>query len=225
MLSNVAVGVEFLEYKQLTRSRLPDRVPPKETFPLQLLVHCLNNLQFVTLRSESGSYICFQVDTGAQYNVVLLNTYKKAMGGMNLSKVSSTQTQLTAYGGVTLPVVGSVFLRVWRGNFQCQLDCKLVDSPVICSLLGWKACLGMKIIAYLDNDELHKPDTGDAPVHALVEHGPVSTEELLSKCIAEVSTNFSPGPSCDLMLNDCFFVWGILISETHIALRDILLEI
>jgi len=92
-------------------------------------------------------------------------------------------------------------------------------------LLGWKACLGMKIIAYLDNDELHKPDTGDAPVHALVEHGPVSTEELLSKCIAEVSTNFSPGPSCDLMLNDCFFVWGILISETHIALRDILLEI
>jgi len=179
----------------------------------------------VTLCLESGSYIRFQVDTGAQYNVVPLNTYKKATGDMNLSKVSSTQTQLTAYGRVTLPVVGSVFPRVWRGSFQCQLDYKLADSPVICSLLGWKACLGMKIIAYLDNDELHKPDTGDAPVHALVEPGSVSTEELLSKCITEVSTNFSPWPSCDLMLNDCFFVWGILISETHIALHDILLEI
>ena len=138
----------------------------------------------MTLRLESGSYIRFQVDTGAQCNVVRPNTYKKATGDMNVSKVSPTQTQLTAYGGVTLPVVGSVFLRVWRGNFQCQLDCKLVDSPVICSLLGWKACLGMKIIAYLDNDELHKPDTGDAPMYALDEPGPVSAEELLSKYIS-----------------------------------------
>jgi len=48
-------------------------------------------------------------------------------------------------------------------------------------LLGWKVCLGMRIIAYLDNDELHKPDTGDAPVYALDEPGLVFTEELLSK--------------------------------------------
>ena len=36
----------------------------------------------------------------------------------------------------------------------------------------------MKIIAYLDNDELNKPDTGSAPVYALDEPGPVSAEQL-----------------------------------------------
>lgn len=78
-------------------------------------------------------------------------------------------------------MVGSVLLRVWLENFRCRLDCKLVDSPTIHPLLGRKACLGMKIIAYLDNDELNKPDTGDAPVYALDEPRPVSAEELLSK--------------------------------------------
>ena len=39
----------------------------------------------------------------------------------------------------------------------------------------------MKIIAYLDNDKLNKPDTGSSPVYALDEPGPVSAEQLLSK--------------------------------------------
>jgi len=162
-------------------SHIPEGDAREETFPLQLSVHCLDNSQFVTLRLESGSYIRFQVDTGAQCNVVPLSTYKKATGDMSLSKVSPAQTQLTAYGGGTLPVVGSVLLRVWRGNFRCRLDCKLVDSSVVRPLLGRKACLGMKIIAYPDNDELNKPDTGSAPVYALDEPGPVSAEQLLSK--------------------------------------------
>ena len=38
--------------------------------------------------------------------------------------------------------------------------------------------VGMKGIAYLDNDELNKLITGDAPVYALDEPGPVSTEQL-----------------------------------------------
>ena len=42
------------------------------------------------------------------------STYKIATGDMNLSKVSPTQTKLTAYGGVT----GSFLLRVLRGDFQ-----------------------------------------------------------------------------------------------------------
>ena len=33
--------------------------------------------QFVTLKVESGNYIRFQVDTGAQCNVLPVETYKK----------------------------------------------------------------------------------------------------------------------------------------------------
>ena len=77
-------------------------------------------------------------------------------------------THLTAYGGSKLTVVGQVRIRVWRDDFKCQLDCKLVDNNGIRPLLGRKACVGMKIIKYIDNDELNKPRTGNASVYAVV---------------------------------------------------------
>ena len=160
-----------------------------ETFPLHVSALSLDDSQFVTLRLESGSHIRFQVDTGAQCNVVPLEIYKKATKDISLARVTPTHTQITAYGGTTLPVVGTVLLRVWRGEFRCRLDCKLVDGPGVRPLLGRKACIGMKIVTYLDNDQLNQPRTGGAPVFALDNPGPVSTEQLLKKH-PEV---FSPG--------------------------------
>ena len=148
-----------------------------ETLTLQLPVHCLDDSQFVTLRVQSGSYIRFQVDTGAQCNVLPVDTYKKATGDTTLSDVTPTNTQVTAYGGATLPVVGSVLLRVWREESKYRLECKLVDSRKIRPLLGRKACLGMIVIQYLDNDAIRKPDTGNAPVYALEPAGPISIEQ------------------------------------------------
>ena len=148
-----------------------------ETLTLQLPVHCLDDSQFVTLRVQSGSYIRFQVDTGAQCNVLPVDTYKKATGDTTLSDVTPTNTQVTAYGGATLPVVGSVLLRVWREESKYRLECKLVDSRKIRPLLGCKACLGMMVIQYLDNDAIRKPDTGTAPVYALEPAGPISIEQ------------------------------------------------
>ena len=136
----------------------------EETFPLQLSVHCLDDSHFVTLRLESGSHVRFQVDTGPQCNVMPVEIYKKSTQDVSLSKVTPAQTQVKAYGGGTLPVIGAVILRVSRGDLRCRLDCKLVNCSGIRPLLGRKTCLGMKINAYLDNDKLNKPDTGDAPV-------------------------------------------------------------
>ena len=48
-------------------------------------------------------------------------------------------------------------------------------------LLGQRACVGMKIISYLDNDELNKPNTAGAPVYAVETLGPISTEQLFEK--------------------------------------------
>ena len=146
-----------------------------ETLTLQLPVHCLDDSQFVTLRVQSGSYIRFQVDMGAQCNVLPVDTYKKATGDKTLSDVTPTNTQVTAYGGA---VVGSVLLRVWREESKYRLECKLVDSRKIRPLLGRKACLGMMVIQYLDNDAIRKPDTGNTPVYALEPAGPISIEQL-----------------------------------------------
>ena len=136
----------------------------EEIFPLQGSVHGLDNSQFVTLRLDSGRYIRFQVDTGAQCNVIPLDIYKKAIGDASLTKITPSHTQVTAYGGNNLPVVGTVLLRVQRGGLRCRLDCKIIDRSGIRPLLGRKACLGMKIIAYLDNNHLNQPAIGNATV-------------------------------------------------------------
>ena len=120
----------------------------------------------------------FQVDTGAQCNVI---PYKKACKDPKLVRATPVKTTIQAYGGTTLPVVGKVIIRVWRGDFRCKLDCKLVDNPSIRPLLGRTACLGMKLVSYLDNDELHKPITGNSTVYTLNDQSPISKEQLIAQ--------------------------------------------
>lgn len=100
----------------------------EETFPVHIAAVALDDAQLVTLRLESGNYMRFQADT-AQCNVLPVDVYQKATGDYKLTKAMHTDTKITAYRGHTFPVIGSVLLRVWRGSFNCKLDCKLVDSP------------------------------------------------------------------------------------------------
>ena len=135
----------------------------------------------MTLRLASGSYIRLQVDTGAQCNVVPLELYKKATNDDDLTQVTPSRTSITAYGGTTLSVVGTVLLRLWHGEFHCRLDCKLVDGQDIRPLLGRKACLGMNIISYFDNDQLNKPQSGGTPEYAIEEPSSLSVTQLTKK--------------------------------------------
>ena len=57
-----------------------------------------------------------------------------------------------------------------------------MDQQGIRPLLGRKACLGMKIVAYLDNDQLNKPNTEDGNVYAVGDaESPVTKEQLVKK--------------------------------------------
>ena len=146
-----------------------------------MLATQIDDSQMVTLKLESGNSLRFQLDTGAQCNVVPVHLYKKASKDQQLKHMKPTKTKLTAYGGAPLPVVGTVLMRVWHGDYKCQLDCKLVDSDKIRPLLGRKACLGMNLITYRDNDAINKPEIRDATVHAVKSTIPVSKEELIAK--------------------------------------------
>ena len=132
----------------------------KEIFQTQTTNTGVDDLHLVTIQLDSGSHIRFQVDIGAQCNVVPLNIYNNGTPDHTFSQASSSRAKITAYGGTTLPVVGSVLLRVWRGDYHCLLDCKLVDHTDIRLLLGRKACRGMGIVSYLDNHFPNKPETG-----------------------------------------------------------------
>ena len=142
----------------------------------------IDDSQLVTLKLESGNYLCFQVDTGAQCNIVPLELYRKATKDHKLAHLMPDRRKITAYGGAEIPVIGKVLLRVWREDFRCRFDCKIVDKSNIRPLLGRKACLGMKMIAYLDNDKMNKPITGSSEVCALNSgKSPLTKEQLIQK--------------------------------------------
>ena len=164
----------------------------------------VDDSQCVTLKLvESGNFLRFQVDTGAQCNVVPLDLYKKATKDHSLAQVKPVSQKITAYGGSELRVVGKVLLRVRRGEVQCRLDCKLVDQQGIRPLLGRKACLGMNIMAYLDNDQLNKPTVQNAEVYAV--HDQNSSSLAKEQLIKKYPGVFSDGV-------------GLLEGEYHIRL-------
>ena len=99
--------------------------------------------------------------------MIPLELYKKATNDTELKGVKQAKTAIAAYGGSRLPVVGQVIIPVWREGQRFKLDCKLVDNIDIRPILGRKACLGMNIIQYMDNNEIHKPEVGNAPVSTM----------------------------------------------------------
>ena len=144
----------------------------------------LDDSQLVTLKLESGNYLRFQPDTGAQCNVVPLHLYKKGTRDFNLLNVTPVSTAVISYGGTSIPILGRIRLRVWRGDFRCFLDCHLVDSKRVRPILGRKACLGMKIIKYLNNDPLNHPQTsdgGDVYAHDASIEPVLSADQLVKK--------------------------------------------
>lgn len=138
----------------------------------------------MTLRVESGNYIRFQPDTGAQCNVLPVHLYKKATKDHSLKMVTQAKSSISAYGGSQLPVIGQVMLKVWRDNTKCILTCKLVDSDDIRPIIGRKACIGMNIIKYTDNDAINKPQSGEATVYKICEatdQGEMTKEGILQR--------------------------------------------
>ena len=152
-----------------------------EVFPTQIAAVELDDSQMVTLKLKSGNFLRFQVDTGAQCNVVPLALYKEATKDHSLSHIIMSSSQITAYGGATLPVVGQVCMEVEWNHCQYILECKLVNATNIRPLLGRRASINMKIVAYLDNDKLHQPDVRHATVFAVEPTNAISQRQLVAQ--------------------------------------------
>ena len=96
----------------------------------------LDDEQLVTLRLSSENYLHIQPDTGAQWNIIPVQLYRKAANDPDLKEVKPSDSTISVYGGSQLPVIGQVTLRVCRDSFKCLLDCKLVDHKDIHPILG-----------------------------------------------------------------------------------------
>ena len=168
--------------KDVKATDLEDDDEAGEMYQIEVAAVKLDDSQLVTLKLESGNFVRFQPDTGAQCNVLPLQVYKKASKDEKLGKVNRTQASLVAYGGLKIKVIGRVSIPVWRNERSYLLDCRLVDNEDIRPILGIKSCLAMNIIQYKDNDLLNKPETGSSLVYAVEDQpSPVTKEELMLK--------------------------------------------
>ena len=121
------------------------------------------------------------MDTGAQCNIIPIKLFQNAAQDKKLRNVTPTKSNITAYGGATLPVMGTVVLKVKRGRTTSTLHCKLVYCVNIRPLLGRNSCLQMKSISYLDNDQINRPATGSLPVYALDITSVITKEQLIKQ--------------------------------------------
>ena len=68
--------------------------------------------QFMTLKlQKSGNFMKFQLDTGAECNVVPLEMYKEVTGDVLLSKVVPSMDAIVAFGGSKMLLAGCVLLQ------------------------------------------------------------------------------------------------------------------
>ena len=130
----------------------------------------------------------FQLDTGAECNVVPLSLYKKATGDVKLKNVMSTDDEIVAFHGSKLKLTGQVFLTVSQGNTKCTLHCNLADVNVH-PLLGQKACIDLQLIRVLDSDDVNQPNTDGHPVFAIERGDQALSKQQLVKKFPKVFTD------------------------------------
>ena len=93
-----------------------------EMYQIEVSTVRLDDSQLVTLRLESGNFVRFQPDTGAQCNVLPLHIYKKASKDDKLEKVNRSQASLVAYGGSKIKVMGRVSIACWSFSSDAKKE-------------------------------------------------------------------------------------------------------
>ena len=69
--------------------------------------------RFVTVKlRNSENFMKFQLDTGAECNVIPIHLYKQAMGDIMMVNMKPSDNTIVAFGGITWSLRGQVMLPV-----------------------------------------------------------------------------------------------------------------
>ena len=97
--------------------------------------------------------------------------------------MTPVNTAIISYGDTSIYLSSGKFICVYGMDISdaCMLGCNLVDSRKVRPILSRKACLGMNIIQYLDNDQLNRPQEsyGEVYIHDVPASSPVSADQLI----------------------------------------------
>lgn len=99
----------------------------------------LRDEQMVTLKLRPKCYLSFQIDNGADCNVLPVHVYVAATGDHEMKNVTLSNCTLFGYGRVSERSEGQVLIRVAPDNCECNLKCELVSGKEFHSVFGYKA--------------------------------------------------------------------------------------
>ena len=143
----------------------------------------LHDEQTVTLKISPKVGIRFQIDCGADCNVLPVHVYKAATCDFKLRNVVPSETILYAYGQTGNRSAGRVRIQVWRGDLTTHLECELISGERFHSILGRQACIELEILEIKDNDKVNPVQCiqGQKIFATQKEHIPISKEGILKR--------------------------------------------
>ena len=104
----------------------------------------------------SNQEVCFKLDSGADANVLPLDTYERVG---SVAPLMETNTVLTAFGNVKIRPEGEVKLRVVNPNTS---EARMLDSYVTraseIAILGCKACTELDLVRRVSVDTVAEND-------------------------------------------------------------------
>lgn len=110
--------------------------------------------QTVTLKTGPKCYIKFQIDSGADCNVLPAHIYKAALKDFQMNNVRHSSMILYGYGQKGTRSMGRVKIHVERDDRSCDLICELLEGKQYHSILGYEACVSLGLLEVKDNDKL-----------------------------------------------------------------------
>ncbi|KAK4296250.1 hypothetical protein Pmani_031249 [Petrolisthes manimaculis] len=147
----------------------------------------LREEQTVTLKINPKCGIRFQIDSGADCNVLPVHVYSEATGDRELRKVSPSNSTLFGYGRVGKRSVGQVMIKVYRGNRTCNLSCELVSGKEFHSVLGYEACVFLDLLEIKDNDKINPLDKNkEMQIHVTQRQRKIENKEDLKQQYPQV---------------------------------------
>ena len=126
------------------------------------VINRADNLQLddtVTLQiGESDIFLRFQIDSGADVNVLPVHKYVAVTGDHSRSDVRPSHLRrLTSFTGHQMPVVGCVSLPVTRYDKRSVIQCQLVEGTQYRAILGKVDSKRLGIIEAVDTDAQRMP--------------------------------------------------------------------
>ena len=121
------------------------------------IIDQLTKCETITLKTEWGTLIKFQIDNGEAVNIIPISIYETASKDYKYKEIKTSTTKyIISFRGTNWNVRGERIIEVQRRNKKCLIRLLIVEGNQFHSIIGRAASVELGCIKILDNDERYK---------------------------------------------------------------------